>query len=242
MSPSEPGQEPRLIDAMPRPVLAVFLLAGVVGLVAAVVTIVRPPTFDTVPVQERRPPPALPLTHDPSEVFEAPRPSERPAFDAPCAAVEGARPEGGTSFVRRITDALRLVCSVAAGGPDADLTTAARALDGVRIRVAGFERTGAESTADLDARVIYVNVKFTEKARPAAELVPILLHEAWHLAHPRRPVDAEDELAARRVEVAACREFILVANWPRWCEDAQALTTIPLEDALALLVSAGYRR
>src|SRR6266700_937017 len=87
---SPPRREPsklRFIDAMPRPLLVVFLLTGAVAIVAALVFIIHPPEFSTVPVQERRPPPQGTLTHDVGRIFPAPLPSAAPRVSPPCTAL-----------------------------------------------------------------------------------------------------------------------------------------------------------
>jgi hypothetical protein len=239
--PAELPPEPRLLDAMPRAVLVVFLFASVVALVAVGVLIARPPSAE-VALGERRPPPRGSLTHDAGRLFPAPPPTRQPPFDPPCPEVASVRIEGGVAFVGRMEDAFDLVCSVAEGGPRPDLTRAIRGFRDVTIRVSQFERTGVESVADLDARAIYLNLLFTAKQLRVVEAVPVLFHEAYHLLHYRH-IDAREELAARRVELSACREFLgLRADWPRWCADAEALLALPVEEARDLLASAGYAR
>lgn len=240
MSLEPPQDGPRLLDAMPRPLLVVFALACLVALVASLFAILSPPTFETVRIEDRRPPPAGSVTHGAGEVFPAPTPTVDIPYDPPCDEVATVTVLGGVSFTERVEDALALVCTVARGGPSPTLTRAVAGLEGATIRIAEFEVTGVESQADRRSKVVSVNLKFTERRRSARELAPVLLHEAWHLANADEPVTAAAELDARAVEVAACREFITLAEWPRWCEDARALTTLPRADALALLVEAGY--
>ncbi|HEX9776153.1 MAG TPA: hypothetical protein VGB83_11325 [Actinomycetota bacterium] len=231
-------EEVRLRDAMPRPLLAVFAVLAIAGLAATVALLIRPPQAAEVPLAERRPAARAPYDHDPIEVFPAPVPEEIPAFRAPCEEVAGARPEGGPSFVARVRDAMSLICGVAKGGPDAELTRAARAFDGVTIRIAEFARSGIESTLDEDARVVWVNLKLTARQRTATELAPVLLHEAVHLLEPGGT--AAIELRARRVEDAACRTFLRPADRPFWCQDAAAIIALPEPEALALLAAAGF--
>lgn len=230
----------RLLDAMPRPLLVVFVSLALVAIGAAVFVLVRPPTFDPVSVAERRPPPSEAFTHDAIKVVAAPTPSVIPTLPAPCEAVDGARLIGGGDAVLRLRGALEQACRLESG-VSADVTAAVRALDRATIRFAGFQRTGVESTLEISTRTIWLNVKFARTKLAIANIVPVLLHDAWHLAHLADGVDATQELGARRVEVAACRHVLDVRSWPRWCEDARALTDLAPGAATALLRGAGYR-
>ncbi len=241
--PDPPTDEraPRFLESMPRPVLVVFLLAGVVALVAAVVIVIRPPTFGTVALEDRRPPPDGVFTHDPGRVFPAPLPDEGISFDPPCDAFATTRPVGGRAFIERVTEGLRQACTLQGASIPAEVLTAIDGLAGATIRIAEFERSGIESTADLGARIIWVNLKLTSRlGGNRADMVPVILHEAFHLAGTGEVLTAERELAARRVEAEACRQFVPIDEWPRWCEDARDLTALPDDEAIALLVSAGF--
>src|ERR1044072_9912898 len=77
----------RFIDAMPRPMLAVFAVAGIAAVVAALVFIINPPESATIPVQERRPPPRGTVSNDVGKLAPAPLPSELPSLPPPCSAV-----------------------------------------------------------------------------------------------------------------------------------------------------------
>jgi hypothetical protein len=222
--------------------MVVFGLAAVAAVVASVVVLVRPPTFGTVALQDRRPPPAGVYSHDPVAVFVAPTPDVPIPYTPPCKAFAGTRPIGGVAFTERVTEALAQLCTLRGPSVPPDVVAAARGLAGTTIRIAEFERSGIEATLDFGSRTIWVNLKLTQRRSDAAGLIPVLLHEGAHLAAPDEPITAERELAARRVELEACRQFIRVADWPRWCEDARDLTALERADALALLASAGYAR
>ena len=148
---------------------------------------------------------------------------------------------GGDGVVRLRT-ALKQICGLAAGGVALEVTEAIAGLDGATLRFGGFDVTGAESTADFTTRTVWLNIKFGLRKTPVVELVPVILHEAWHLARATSEVTAAEELGARRAEVEGCRQVIPVPKWPRWCRDADDLTRIPRENAEKLLVSAGYGR
>ena len=234
------GRSIRLRDAMPTPLLVVFVITALIAVTASVVVLIRPPAFEEVLLQERRPPPASPYSHDPVRVFPAPIPDEDIAFDPPCEAVATADPVGGVAFVRRVTSALSDICTLQGASVGPQARAAIGGFAGTEIRIAEFERSGIESTIDFSTRTIYVNLKLTRRDTDVAPLIPVLLHEAWHLAHSDRNITAAQELDARRAEHEACRQFIRPTEWPRWCEDAAGLVERPEAEALALLVSAGY--
>jgi hypothetical protein len=231
----------RFIDAMPRPLLILFLLAGVVAVVAALVFIIHPPEFSTVPVQDRRPPPRGVLTHDAGRIVPAPLPSVLPSVIPPCSALSTTVLKVGPAGAIRLREVLADVCRLAHGGVAPELTAAIGGLKGATIRFGIFQRAGVESTADFATKTIWVNIKFSRSNVPVEQVAPVIVHEGWHLAHPRDTVTATQEVGARRAEVAACRELISIDSWPRWCKDARALTELPAARAIALLVSAGYR-
>jgi hypothetical protein len=231
----------RFIDAMPRPLLVLFLLTGTVAVVAALVFIIHPPEFSTVPVQERRPPPRGALTHDAGRIVPAPAPSVLPSMSPPCSALSTTVLKVGPAGAVRLRAVLTDICRLAHGGVAPELTTAIGGLKGATIRFAVFQRAGVESTADFSGKTIWLNIKFSRSNLPVEQVAPVVIHEGWHLAHPGDAVTATQELGARRAEVAACRELISIDSWPRWCKDARALTDLPAARAIALLVSAGYR-
>src|SRR5438445_93867 len=96
----EPGL--RFIDAMPRPLLILLLVAGVAAITASIVFIVSPPKFSTVAVQDRRPPPRGSLTHDVVRIVPGPMPSHVPSFAPPCSAVASTHLIAGGPGVQRL--------------------------------------------------------------------------------------------------------------------------------------------
>ncbi|MGZ6494430.1 MAG: hypothetical protein ACXVEX_14055 [Actinomycetota bacterium] len=240
-APTE-GKGIRFIDAMPRPLFVVFVLAAVVAVVAALVFIIHPPESSTVPVAERAPPPHGTLSHDVGTLNPLPIPSPLPPTPPPCDAVARTTLAAGSAGVARLHDVLVDVCRLASGGVAPELTTAITGLRDATVRFAGFSRAGVESTADFATRTIWLNVKFSQESMPVEQVVPVLLHDAWNLAYPKEAVTATQELGARRAEVAACRELIAIDKWPRWCKDARALTDLTEATAIDALVSAGYQR
>jgi len=240
--PKPDNSKLRFIDAMPRPLMIVFAVAGVVAVVAALVFIINPPESATIPVQQRRPPPRGTLSHDVGRLIPAPVPSVLPSLEPACSEFSSTVLKVGPAGAVRLRGVLSGLCRLAHGGVPADLTTAIGGLKGATIRFAAFQRAGVESTADFATRTIWLNLKFSQSNLPLEEVAPVIVHDAWHLAHPNDAVTAEQELGARRAEVDACRELISADKWPRWCDDARVLTDLPVASAIDLLVSAGYRR
>jgi len=239
--PKPDNSKLRFIDAMPRPLLVVFALAGVAAVVAALVFIIHPPESATIPVQDRRPPPHGTLSHDVGRLVPAPLPSVLPSLPPACSAFASTVLKVGPAGAVRLRAVLADVCRLSHGGVPAELTTAIGGLKGATLRFAAFQRAGVESTADFATRTIWLNLKFSQSNLPIEEVAPVIVHEGWHLAHLNDAVTAEQELGARRVEVDTCRELISADTWPRWCTDARTLTDLPVARAIALLVSAGYR-
>ena len=232
----------RFIDSMPRPLLVVFVVAGVVAVVAALVFIIHPPQSQTIAIQDRRPPPRGTLSHDTGRLVPAPLPSPLSTLPPACPTFATTTLKVGPAGVVRLRGVLGDLCRLSHGGVPAELTTAIAGLKGATIRFAAFQRAGVESTADFATRTIWLNLKFSQSNMSIEQVAPVLAHEGWHLAHPGDAVTAEQELGARRAEVAACRELMSVDKWPRWCNDARTLTELPAARAIALLVSAGYPR
>jgi hypothetical protein len=239
--PAPQGKGVRLIDSMPRPLLVVFAFAGIVAVVAALVVIINPPIFSTVPVEERRPPPRGTLSHDTDRIAPVPVPSGVAIPPPPCRVFAGVRLRAGAAGVARLRAVLKDICPLASGGVPSEITAAIDGLDGATIAFAVFQRVGVESTTDFASKTIWLNAKFSRTDLPIEQVVPVVLHEAYHLANRQDPLDARQELAARRAEIAACRQLVPIDKWPRWCKDARALTDLPEARALELLVSAGYR-
>lgn len=239
--PSKPPK-PRGIDlpfwrAMPRPVLAVFMLFAASGLVLTIVLIIRPPKA-RIEIAERRSAPSASLSHAPGEIIPAPVPAPLPPTQPRCAAVDGVVIEGGPPAQERLGGVLQRLCSIADGPPD--VGEAIRALSGARIRFARFARTGDPSALDVAARKIYVNYIFARGSVSAAYIMPILAHEGWHLAHASEPRTALQEVRARSVELAVCRLLLDIRRWPRGCTDAESLLAGGEDAAVTKLVEAGY--
>lgn len=238
--PPDPRPKPSFLRSMPGPLMALFVVGLAVALGIAVWAVAFPSRVLPPDPGERRPPPARALSHDVGEVVPAPVPSPLAAYEPPCRALAGARPEGGPPGVLRLAEALRPLCRLAGTGVAPELAEAVRALDGTRIRFARFARTGVESSLDGRARRILLNLKFAKGGSRVDVIAPVLAHEGSHLAHLGEPFDAAAELRARRAELAACREVIRRDRWPRGCREAEELVALGEERALAALRAAGY--
>jgi hypothetical protein len=164
-----------------------------------------------------------------------------PTFSPPCSTFARAHLRAGPAGVLRLRAALKDICPFVSGGVAREVTTAVRGLEDATIGFAAFGRAGVESTTDFATKTIWLNGKFARTDLSVEDLVPVLLHEGYHLARAKEPVTAREELGARRAEVSTCRLLIPLKKWPRWCEDARTLTDMPDARAEELLVSAGYK-
>lgn len=217
-----PGSGPRLRDAMPRPLLAAFVVLAALVLAGTAVLILKPPRPADVAVTDRRPTPAPPFSHDALGVQPVLPPRAQLPFDPPCPEVAGVRVVAGGAGLARFREILARACPLAGPGVPDDVRAAVRALaGGVTLRFAAFTRSGTESTLDHTANVLYLNVRYASTKIPVLDVVPVLLHDAAHLAFPG--FSDQDEMRARRVELATCRHLISIDEWPRWCRDARAL-------------------
>ncbi|HVL33604.1 MAG TPA: hypothetical protein VM600_08495 [Actinomycetota bacterium] len=230
---------PRFTESMPRPVFVLFALLAIAAVGASLAVIIQPFKRDVIAVEDRRPPSSDTHTHDVGRIFPAPVPSDQQTLPPPCEAVARTRILGYGGAVGRVTRALRDACTLDGPGVDPRIPTAISGLEGATIRFADFERTGVESTVERSTKTIWLNVKLANAKIPDVQIVPVILHEAWHLAHSAR-ITASQELDARGVEAAVCAELVPIDDHRRWCKDARALVALPREDALRRLTAAGY--
>lgn len=215
------------------------ILAVALVPVAVAVFLVAFPFFspgEPVPVADRRPPPddAGSLTHDVGavELGEAdPQPAE-----SGCSAVEGFAVAGTDQDRLRLEQAIDVFCQTpvpdGAGPAFAELRDA-----GAILRFAVFEVTPVDSAVDVgeDPPVVLVNARFAQIADPRS-VAPLLIHDAVTVAG--RPGTVDTALAARRAELAVCRELFDPDDFPRGCLDAEEL--LALEDPAAALRESGY--
>ncbi|MBI4728503.1 MAG: hypothetical protein HY775_03260 [Acidobacteria bacterium] len=227
---------------MPAPLMALFLALAAGALSLAAVLLVRPPSVTPPRLAERRPPPSGPLSHDVLRL--KPAPVDTPAaFAPPCPLLAETTVESGAAGMARIAAGMRPLCDLTGPSVAPLLREALAGLRGATIRFAAvFGRTGVESTADRAARRIWLNVKFARSQTPTVTIAPVIVHEAWHLAHAGEPLGARQELRAREAELAACRELIPKEFWQRGCDEAAELVGMGEAEALAALEAAGYAR
>lgn len=183
------------------------------------------------PPAERRPPPAGGYTHDVGELVvgeEDPQPPDRI-----CPELAGIQVAGGPADVATLGQALRALCAI-----ELDATLQRRleafAEAGGVVRFAAFEATGVDSAAALDAPRILINARFSRT--DPFWIAPLIAHDVTLRALD--PREAEDALAARRVEHAVCRRLLADRRPSRACEDAAAL--LASDDPVAALREAGY--
>lgn len=237
-----PVEAPGFFRSMPRPLMALFVLLGLFAIVSTLVLIARPPLQQSIAVEDRRPPPRATLSHDTGRLVPGPAPSPSAQASLPprCDAVSSTRVVGFGGAVGRLDRVFMRLCSIAGRGAGALIPEAMKGLAGTTVRFAVFERTGVESTVDFATRTIWLNAKLSNNRLQYLSAVPVIVHEAFHLAHADAPVDARQELLARRAEWDACRLLIRPRDLPRWCKDARTLAELPDATAIARLVAAGY--
>jgi hypothetical protein len=235
----------RFLESMPRPAIVVFLIFAATGIGLVVWLFVHPPTAKQVALELRRSPPAGAFTHDVVRSNPVAIPTPLDPFNPPCTEVRGLVVEGGQPAHDRIYRALGPVCGLlspnAREHAPADVRRAIEALATARIRFALFTRTGDLSTADIGARRILLALALSRVNVPAGPIAPLLIHEGYHLALGR-PVTAEQEFGARRVEYEACRLLFEPKVFPRGCDDARDIVRLGEARAVELLVRAGYPR
>lgn len=249
----------------PRLPLWLWLVAGLSALAMVTVAgalVLRPgPEEVTVRLGARRSPPADGLTHGVgawrAPALEQPTATDAEVGRAECPRLDRITLVGTGSDVRLLREAAGKVCALRSEG-GIDQARAALNQWTVVVAFAGFTATGNESTMLLDpsrssARrldlrgtqvAVLVNGKFAGGA--PERIAALLVHEGAHLAHSGGAAlagEATDELAARRVELAACNRLFppggaLRPN--RGCQDARALVDLDEAGALAELRAAGY--
>jgi len=242
--PERPTQNIRFIDSMPRPLIALFLVLALSGVVLVVVVFAHPPKPKEIALGQRRSPPAGSFSHDVLLQRLVAVPTPLPSYAGPpgCDAA-GVIIEGGVPARDRIDRVLRPLCEAERASTNPQFHLAMKALATARIRFALFSRTGNLSTADLGARRILLAIALSRENVPAGPIAPLLVHEGYHLSQGL-PFSAAQEYEARVAEYAAC--IVLpgfdAKHFPRDCSDARDIIRLGRAGAIALLVSAGYPR
>lgn len=230
-------------ESMPKPLLIVFLAAAALALGLVVWLLLKPPVPGRLDLASRRSPPAGSVTHDVVRAVPVDIPTPLPPFTPPCEAVTGVVIEGGEAAHGRLGFVLGRLCQIHEDPfQRPEVKQAIRALSSAKIRFAILTRTGEQSTADLTAKRILLNVDLARTSVDPTLIAPLLVHEGWHLS-AGGAVDAAEEFAARVAEVQACQVVYRNEAEPsRGCVDAQAIVALGETRATELLVRAGFPR
>jgi hypothetical protein len=244
-APPRVGQGPRPAVKRPWPALPRwFVIGAVVSLVAflvvgavAVAAMLR---FKEQPLYERRSSSAQgEQSHRVGRVVLP----EAGTFPVACGAVRGLNVQGGPEAGGLLADAVGGLCKrIAAMGPyGAELAGRIKTLADRHavVSFANFGRTG-ELTTTLPGpppRVLLSDAFLRGGGQFKGFLLPELAHELWHAGSTN--VTAADELAARRVELAACALVPSSAVF-RGCVEAKKIVDAGEAAALRGLRAAGY--
>lgn len=239
------GQGRRPSVRRPWPRLPRWFWAGVavaltVFVAVAVLAVVKVLSFEEQPLYERRSPP---LAGQQSHTVGRVGLPDAPIRDVPCGAIRGLRVQGGEETGDLLADALRGLCGRVAGVGEYGVELASRLKTlgerGAIISFANFGRTG-ELTTTLPGpppRILLNDAFLRGGGQFKGFLLPELAHELWHAGGT--DITAADELAARKVELAACA-LVPSSEAFRGCTDAKAIVEQGDEAALRGLRGAGY--
>ena len=244
VAPQAVGQGKRPPVPRPWPRLPLWFRVGAIASVVAFLAVGAVALsailgFEEQPLYERRSPPAPGTqSHNVGRVVLP----DAPLRDVRCNAVDGLRVQGGPDSGPLLEEAIGGLCkrlgAMAPYGPElADrIVTLARA--GAIVSFANFGRTGELSTTlpGSPPRILVNDSFLRGGGQFKGFLVPVLAHELFHAGSAA--VTAEQELTARKVELAACGTVPSEEAF-RGCTDAKKV----VEDAKALegLREAGYR-
>lgn len=210
-----------------------FLVVGALALVAIL-------GFEEQPIYERRSPSARgTASHDVGRVG-LPDAGLRPVR---CGSVDGLQVQGGPETGALLAEALSGLCkNIKRLAPyDAELGTriVALARQGAIVSFANFGRTGELTTTipGPPPRILVSDSFLRGGGQFKGFLLPELAHELWHSGSVS--VTADDELAARKVELVACGTVPSQEAF-RGCTDAKAIVEEGDAKAVAGLREAGY--
>ena len=244
MTQEAPGRGIKFRESMPKPLLIAFLGTAAVAVGLVVWLLLSPPVPKNLDLASRRSPPAGAFSHNVVRAVPVDIPTPLPAFDPPCDAVRGIVIEGGEAAQGRIASVLgTFLCRIVGDETQPpEVKQAIRALSDAKVRFAILTRTGEQSTTDLNAKRIMINVDLARTSVDPTLIAPLLVHEGWHLS-TGAPVTAAQEFGARVAEVQACRVVYRNSEEPsRGCVDAQAIVTLGETRAIELLARAGFPR
>lgn len=204
------------------------------------IALVRMASFEEQPLYERRSPPmAGQQSHHVGRVVLP----DAPLREVACGAIRGLRVQGGPDTGPLLEDAIRGLCRrvAAVGTYGVELAERIKALAEARaiVSFANFGRTG-ELTTTLPGpppRILLNDAFLRGGGQFKGFLLPELAHEMWHAG--RVAVTAEEELVARKVELAACA-MVPSSEAFRGCTDARRIVEAGDAEALRGLRAAGY--
>jgi hypothetical protein len=244
-APPRVGQGSRPATKRPWPTLPRWFVIGavvsLVGFVAvgaiAVAAMVR---FKEQPLYERRSP-SMPgqQSHHVGRVGLP----DAGTFPVACGAIHGLNVQGGPEPGGLLADAIGGLCkrvsSMGTYGPELADRIAALAKQHAVVSFADFGRTGELTTTipGPPVRVLLSDAFLRGGGQFKGFLLPELAHELWHAGSTS--LTAEDELAARKVELAACALVPSSAAF-RGCTEAKRIVSAGDDAALKGLRSAGY--
>jgi hypothetical protein len=239
------GQGPRPAVKRPWPALPRWFVAGaavavVLFLVGGAIAIYAMATFKEQPLYERRSASAPGSQSHTVGRVELPDAPIRPVS---CGALHGLRVQGGPDAGGLLAEALTGLCRRVAGikpyGTELADRIAVLAKAGAIVSFANFGRTGELTTtvAGTPPRVLLSDAFLRGGGQFKGFLLPELAHELWHAGSTN--VTAADELAARKVELAACATVPGSAGF-RGCTDAKRIVDEGDAAALASLRAVGY--
>jgi hypothetical protein len=212
----------------------VFVAVGAV----AVVGMTR---FKDQPLYERR---SAPLPGEQSHRVGRVEYPTAPLRPVACGAVTGLQVRGGPETGPLLADAVGGLCKRIAAlrpyGTELAERIALLAKAGAVVSFANFGRTGELTTtvAGNPPEVLLSDAFLRGGGQFKGFLLPELAHEFWHAGSV--DVTATDELAARKVELAACA-VVPSSDAFRGCTDAKRIVDDGDEKALRELRAVGYR-
>jgi hypothetical protein len=244
------GQGRRPSVKRPWPRLPKWFWAGTALALTAFATVgvvawVKVSQFEEQPLYERRSP-----SVDGRQTHNVGRYTlpDAPIRDVPCGVIKGLRVQGGPETAPLLEEAVVGLCRriAAIKGYGVELSFRIRFLAEKRaiISFANFGRTGeltttvSEDFGESPPRILLNDAFLRGGGQFKGYLLPELAHEMWHAAN--LGVSAEDELGARKVELAACA-LIPSSDQFRGCTDAKRIVEAGDEAALRGLEAAGYR-
>jgi hypothetical protein len=242
-APPRVGQGKRPAVKRPWPTLPRWFVIGavvsLVGFVAvgaiAVTAMVR---YKEQPLYERR---SASLSGEQSHHVGRVVLPKAGTFPVACGAIRGLSVQGGAEAGALLADAIGGLCkripSIETYGPQLADRIAALAKQHAVVSFADFGRTGELTTTIAGPRILMSDAFLRGGGQFKGFLLPELAHELWHAGSTS--LTAEDELQARKVELAACALVPSSAVF-RGCTEAKRIVKAGDDAALRGLRAAGF--